>query len=741
MPGLPRRDFSRGLPRKGRTILSYCLLSRQKDSSEETFETARKAHLANLDPNGRITTAVVSVSSALSIVQCEMDARDKERDTIRKVLTSEMNAIMKLIQTKSGIIERGGRPAKQAIQNALQTADRCNFWLCVLAIERQRGKSGADLQRALSMRIEEAAQHFIYLHRSCKILKKPGQYQDLMVLASTGSNRAYTYLQEDYGDMGRKFGSECFGFRGNISDDTVSDTETIEMKKFNFKAAQMQLHERGLDDILRVSGYGDDPKNRYFYTMVLDSDTVCPPNSIRKLIETAEHPANKAFGIINANLANDYSADNNCTWYMWRNAMCEVSTVNLQRGQFWVFNRVGFYGKGLIRNDMYISRLIGRPGSVIEALPIDILSHDTVEAKLLQPAIASDVTLYEDVARNPISALSQSTRWMLGEVRNGCYHADGTYAPLVEVATQVYSILTTYKLRPATVVRWKDVPCATSAEYLSHTGFRLFHSGPAILLLNIFVVVLAKNNWGLTLAIPTSLGMIALIGTALALFFFPKAFLILDKLPSLNLGKYVLCTRKASKIGDGRFKEFKDPDDDAVKSSTNSSEMDSEEVSEETEVDLVDVDELEVPALSRCDVLIRQLVLAVIDVALSFLLYCPELILGVVRLAKGVWAQVTGSASWKPQDAVEKEIEQNLSVWYVFKQTWIVFTCGVAFLVYVICFRLLKQDDFWVWLLIVPWMLYPFTTYILCKPVDDAWKKSFLWRWVMDIKTAQHQFS
>ena len=24
----------------------------------------------------------------------------------------------------------------------------------------------------------------------------------------------------------------------------------------------------------------------------------------------------------------------------------EVSTVNLQRGQFWIFNRVGFYGKG-----------------------------------------------------------------------------------------------------------------------------------------------------------------------------------------------------------------------------------------------------------------------------------------------------------------------------------------------------------------------------------------------------------
>merc|ERR1719379_1771193 len=126
---------------------------------------------------------------------------------------------------------------------------------------------------------------------------------------------------------------------------------------------------------------------------------------------------------MNANLAVDYGRDPKCTWHMWRNALMEVSTVSLQRGIFYIFNRVGFYGKGLVRNAMYIERVIGAPGKPVEALPIDILSHDTVEAKLLQPAIATDVTLYEDIARNPISGLAQSTRWMLGEVRNGGYHA------------------------------------------------------------------------------------------------------------------------------------------------------------------------------------------------------------------------------------------------------------------------------------------------------------------------------
>lgn len=35
-------------------------------------------------------------------------------------------------------------------------------------------------------------------------------------------------------------------------------------------------------------------------------------------------------------------------------------------------------------------------GELVEALPVDILSHDTVEAKLLQPAVNVNVTLYED---------------------------------------------------------------------------------------------------------------------------------------------------------------------------------------------------------------------------------------------------------------------------------------------------------------------------------------------------------
>lgn len=544
--------------------------------------------------------------------------------------------------------------------------------------------------------------------------------------------------------MGRIAGSECFGFSGNVTDDS-KDKPSLKVE--TFAQAIASLEERGKDDVLRVAGCGIDPKNRYFYTMVLDSDTICPPNSIRTLVETAEHPTNRCFGLINANLANDYGSDDKCTWHMWRNALMEVSTVNLQRGQFWIFNRVGFYGKGLIRNDTYISRLIGTPGNLIEALPVDILSHDTVEAKLLQPAVASGVTLYEDVARNPISQLSQSTRWMLGEVRNGCYHSDGFYTPLISFLSRMYVLLTKCERRDNIFIRWKDVPCSASAEYLSHTGFRLFHAGPSILLINMAISVLAQNKWGLELVTLPVVGQYVLLFTVLALFLIPKGFLILDKLPSMGLGRYLLCTRKASKIGDGCFNDEDSPAENDEYGG-NAREVliarDSDHDLEDSELDdgssddaeSVESEAEEQQKLNRCSVLLRQLVLALIEISFSLLLFSPELIIGVIRLFRGAWAQVTGTSSWQPQDAVEREVEESLSVWYVFKKTWIVFVCGILYLSYVIS---VKIHDPFVFLLIVSWILYPITTYVMCLPVPKSCKTSWIWTWVMDIKRAEMQ--
>ena len=46
---------------------------------------------------------------------------------------------------------------------------------------------------------------------------------------------------------------------------------------------------------------------------------------------------------------------------------------------------------------------------------------------------------------------------------------------------------------------------------------------------------------------------------------------------------------------------------------------------------------------------------ALVEITLSILLFSPELIIGVVRLVNGAWAQVKGKPNWQPQDAVEKD--------------------------------------------------------------------------------------
>jgi len=512
----------------------------------------------------------------------------------------------------------------------------------------------------------------------------------------------------------------------------------------DFLQAVAELQRRGQEDLERLAALGRDCASRYHYTMVLDSDTVCPPLSIRRLVETAEHEENERFGIINANLANDYADESaGCTWHMWRSALMEVSTVDLQRGQFWVYDRVGFYGKGLVRNDMYIERIIGTPGNVLEALPVDILSHDTVEAKLLQPAIAPEVTLYEAVARNPISGMAQSTRWLFGEVRNGCYH-DGGYKFMVNTASQLHSLCSRRKALEKPYVRWADVPCSASAAYLSHLGMRIFHAGPALLLYNLLSTVLAQFDWGLEINTSNRwLGGSMLLFVFSVLFVLPKVFLIVDKLPSFGLRAACCRTRRFTKVkqGSGSDEEAADmhlttpgPPFSADEEECDE-EPSSQSSAEESEGGLQE-DSVRRPLDGRgCHQrLCMQLGLGMIEVGLSFLLYCPELVLGCIRLFQGIRAQVTGQQTWVPQDAVEKEVEDNLSLGYIFKETRVVFLCGLAYLAYYFSAGL---DSVGAWFLVVPWVLYPITTYALCLKVPAAYKDRWIWAWVMDLKYSQ----
>lgn len=63
------------------------------------------------------------------------------------------------------------------------------------------------------------------------------------------NNRAYTYLDTDYGKDGRKKGSECFGFSGNVTPENGN-------LGYNFSVSKIPFRSQGLVDVFGAKDLG-----------------------------------------------------------------------------------------------------------------------------------------------------------------------------------------------------------------------------------------------------------------------------------------------------------------------------------------------------------------------------------------------------------------------------------------------------------------------------------------------------
>ena len=81
-----------------------------------------------------------------------------------------------------------------------------------------------------------------------------------------------------------------------------------------------------------------------------------------------------------------------------------------------VMGQSGFYGKGLVKNRAYIDKCLGPPDALIEVVPIDVLSHDTLEAAVVGPLYAGDVYLLEAPCGNYVTWDIRERRWNRGEI-------------------------------------------------------------------------------------------------------------------------------------------------------------------------------------------------------------------------------------------------------------------------------------------------------------------------------------
>ena len=153
---------------------------------------------------------------------------------------------------------------------------------------------------------------------------------------------------------------------------------------------------------------------KYRYCMMMDKDTVLPVGAGLRLCEVGganqwkpgmSDAPGLGPGIISCQLQVERVPD--LTWFMWGNMVIEATKPSVDRCWYELIGSCGFFGKGLLDCEKYIVKVIGTPEKLIEALPVDIMSHDTPEGFLLRPCFADHVTMEEEPARNFITFESQ----------------------------------------------------------------------------------------------------------------------------------------------------------------------------------------------------------------------------------------------------------------------------------------------------------------------------------------------
>ncbi|CAI9736347.1 Hypothetical predicted protein [Octopus vulgaris] len=324
-------------------VLNYNLLAVAVEDIEECFQTMFQAFMGNLCFN--VSAVLVSATSEENLKIHELNCRDK----YRKLIYDEL--------FKEGVCFANG------YYDDINQDRFKNVWMYY-----QMCPKDIFISQHLDSICDRFAREFMVIHRTSKVLRKCGQYQDLMLL-SEGESFAYTYTDTKYyGKMARPYNQPTFYYS--------ADVQNI----FN---------------------------RRFDYTLVLDADTGVPDGTVEKLLRIAA--ANPEKGIIQPSIK--LSRDENDTIYMRLEAMRQMIYEPMTNAVTALLGQCGFFGKGLIKNRIYIENIIGDRDNLIERVPIDVLSHDTFEAALLKPYYAGSVFLLEAPSFNYVTWNIRERRW------------------------------------------------------------------------------------------------------------------------------------------------------------------------------------------------------------------------------------------------------------------------------------------------------------------------------------------
>jgi len=167
---LPRLDLLHGLPDSARTLIQFCLLSGNEAQSTATFENAYACFLRNLDPNGNMACALVSVTNKVSVVEKELSLCAELQRRFVTELSLEANAFVALCEQK-GVpfppVQLEVCPYPDVSEGLLE---RWYFWtgLCRRAHD-DKFATWLDAKVFLLSEVGEMAKDLLYLHRNCRV--------------------------------------------------------------------------------------------------------------------------------------------------------------------------------------------------------------------------------------------------------------------------------------------------------------------------------------------------------------------------------------------------------------------------------------------------------------------------------------------------------------------------------------------------------------------------------------------
>ncbi|XP_060071563.1 uncharacterized protein LOC132551442 [Ylistrum balloti] len=397
-------------------VLNYNLLATNREEIEECMQMMYTAFMGNLAPN--VSAVLVSATGDEELKDYELFMRDVYRVMIFDELYTEGLAY--------------------AREDYLHV-DKYRFlyvWRHFRHID-----SVFFIRKYLHEVCDKYSREFMLVHRVSRVLRKCGQYQDLMLL-SAGMDRAVTYCDPKYyGDCARELGKPLF-------------------------------HDS--DDVKRILG------RKFDYTLVLDGDTGVPPGTVYDLMRTAAAYPEK--GIIQPAIT---LICNRCdTMFMHLESMRQSISEPITNALTDLFGQSSYYGKALIKNDIYIEKILYHDGKLIESVPIDVLSHDTFEASLLHPLYAGSVSLLEAPSYNYVTWDIRERRWNRGEILNAMYFWDNLFGKPMRF---LQKIVRRKKFTPTKLRTRSDTDFISS--YMSHLALRQMCMKPFLL----FFILLSVN--------------------------------------------------------------------------------------------------------------------------------------------------------------------------------------------------------------------------------------------------------